>query len=63
MGATVWTPMARKGRSWCASLENAQTGERIGFASLDELFEYLQSQAAVMSDPKGLEKKKTDRLA
>ena len=28
-----------------ASLESAQTGERVGFASLEALFDFLQSQA------------------
>ena len=46
---------------WRASVENAQTGERRGFANLDDLFEYLRSQAAAMSEPKMLEKKKSDR--
>ena len=29
---------------WRASLHDPHTGERVGFASLDELFEYLQKQ-------------------
>ncbi len=57
----IWS-LRNSGKTlWRASVENAQTGERRGFASLDDLFEYLQSQAAAMSEPKTLEKKKTDR--
>jgi len=34
-----------KGKTgWQASLENAHTGERIGFASLDALFAFLRQQ-------------------
>ncbi len=29
---------------WRASLENPHTGERKGFAGLDELFDFLQAQ-------------------
>jgi hypothetical protein len=31
---------------WRASLENPQTGERLGFASLERLFTFLQDQTA-----------------
>lgn len=31
--------------SWCASITNALTNERRGFASLDELLDYLRTQA------------------
>jgi hypothetical protein len=30
--------------AWRISLENAQTGERKGFANLDDLFSYLSQQ-------------------
>ncbi len=29
---------------WCASLEDPHTGERIGFASLEQLFAFLMEQ-------------------
>jgi hypothetical protein len=32
------------GENWRASLENARTGERIGFASLADVFGYLDRQ-------------------
>jgi hypothetical protein len=31
-----------------ASLENARTGERVGFANLDDLFDYLRAQAGLV---------------
>ena len=41
--------------AWRASLESPQTGERRGFASPDELFEYLRARAGIVpgvdSDP------------
>lgn len=36
--------------TWRASLENAHTGERQGFASLDDLFRFLRQEAGVASD-------------
>ena len=32
----------REGGSWRASLQDAESGERIGFADLDHLFAYLR---------------------
>jgi hypothetical protein len=37
--------VSKEGAVWRASLESPQTGERIGFASLDELFAFLREQA------------------
>ncbi len=48
----IWLVRDNRQTLWRASVENAQTGERRGFASLDDLFEYLQSQAAAMLEPK-----------
>jgi hypothetical protein len=31
--------------AWRASLESARTGERAGFASLEELFSFLEKEA------------------
>jgi len=33
---------------WRASLKSASTGEQMGFASLDELFEFLRQQTRTM---------------
>lgn len=38
-------------RCWRASLEDPRTGERVGFASLEQLFAYLMDQ--VDGDAKG----------
>ena len=35
---------------WRASLESPSTGERVGFASLDELFGFLQRQTRPAPD-------------
>jgi hypothetical protein len=37
-------------RAWRGSLESSLTGERLGFASLDELFEYLLFQTGAVTD-------------
>ena len=37
----LWRTDEPGGSKWQASLEIPQTGERIGFASLEELFAYL----------------------
>jgi hypothetical protein len=37
-------------RIWRASLENISTGERRGFASLDDLFGFLCQQAVAASE-------------
>jgi hypothetical protein len=44
-------------RRWRASLEETQTGKRIGFASLEQLFVYLMGQAD--SDLKGASMKQS----
>jgi hypothetical protein len=48
----LW-PATEQGRvTWRASLENPHTGERLGFASLERLFAFLEDQttAAVIGD-------------
>jgi hypothetical protein len=48
----IW-PVKSKGKTrWRASLENAHTGERRGFASLDDLFDYLRVQTEAGLDSK-----------
>jgi len=37
----MWRTDEHGNRNWQASLEIPETGERIGFASLEELFTYL----------------------
>jgi hypothetical protein len=40
---------------WRASLEDAHTGERRGFASLDEMFDFLRRRIGVVSVVNGVE--------
>jgi hypothetical protein len=39
---------------WRASLKSARTRECRGFASLDDLFDFLRQQASVSLDPHGV---------
>ena len=41
---------------WRASLENSQTGERHGFASLDALLCFLRQTADTETEPSGHDK-------
>jgi len=36
----------KQGGRWLSSLQNPITGERIGFASMDELFEFLRNKTS-----------------
>jgi hypothetical protein len=40
----LWQVRCEKGLAWRASLESARSGERRGFASLDELFDFLRGR-------------------
>ena len=40
----LWQVRCEKGLAWRASLESARAGERRGFASLDELFDFLRGR-------------------
>lgn len=42
----LWTSERDGQRIWYASLENPQTGERIGFGSLEHLFDFLRDRPA-----------------
>lgn len=42
----LWRVKDKGKTHWRASLENAHTGERKGFAGLDELFAFLQQQTS-----------------
>jgi hypothetical protein len=42
-----------EGTGWRASLHDPHTGERMGFASLDELFEHLRKQTGTPPGPDG----------
>jgi hypothetical protein len=47
----LWPVRNKTKQVWRASLEDAHTGERVGFASLDELFGYLRQQTGVEAKP------------
>jgi hypothetical protein len=40
----LWRTDASDAAVWRASLEDSRTGERIGFASLEQLFAFLMEQ-------------------
>ncbi|MGD2143851.1 MAG: hypothetical protein PVF54_05175 [Anaerolineae bacterium] len=40
----LWQAGGEDGTAWRASLESAGTGERVGFASLEELFRFLDAE-------------------
>lgn len=46
----LWPAADKSDLVWRASLESSGTGERWGFASLDELFAFLRQQTAGASD-------------
>ena len=43
----MWRANGEGKAAWRASLESPHTGERVGFASLEELFTFLRQQAGV----------------
>ncbi|MBU0494027.1 MAG: hypothetical protein KKA73_10165 [Chloroflexi bacterium] len=45
----LWQSSSEK-PDWRASLESPHTGERQGFASLDDLFDFLQHRTDAVSD-------------
>ena len=46
----LWQTQDRGESAWRASLESAHTGERLGFASLAELYAFLQQETAPVDD-------------
>ena len=47
----LWSTESGGKALWRASLESAKTGERRGFAGLDDLVAFLQEQTAVPAAP------------
>ena len=43
----MWRANGEGKAAWRASLESPHTGERVGFASLEDLFTFLRQQAGV----------------
>lgn len=60
----LWQVRSEAGPAWRVSLESARNGERLGFASLDELLVFLRRRIAEeeeMEDrTKGCKKKRLD---
>jgi hypothetical protein len=49
----LWQVRCEEGTAWRASLESARSGERMGFASLNALFDFLRTrteEGEVMGD-------------
>ncbi len=51
----LWRVQSQDQSLWRASLEDALTGERRGFAALDDLFAYLRQQTDEAVDGNGKE--------
>lgn len=51
----LWRARVEGQTVWRASLESSLTGERLGFASLDELFEFLRRETARVLDGDNIE--------
>jgi hypothetical protein len=47
----LWRVSDEEGPVWRASLKSAHSGERLGFASLEELFDYLRAETGVEVSP------------
>jgi hypothetical protein len=45
----LWRETGRETAQWRASLQNPHTGERVGFASLGELFAFLEEETGSSS--------------
>ena len=48
----LWLVQGRRKTIWRASLEDAQSGKCRNFASLEDLFTYLQGRTEAISDTK-----------
>ena len=46
----LWRVREGEGESWRASLQEVETGDLLGFAELDELFDYLEGLQDQASD-------------
>jgi hypothetical protein len=49
----MWQTSDGEGHTWRASLEQPGTRERQGFATLDQLFDFLKEQAALQQGHMG----------
>ena len=53
----VWLAEESSQPQWRASLEDPHTGERQGFASLEDLYQYLNQQTRLNAGEKELDQK------
>jgi hypothetical protein len=51
----MWQTSDGEECTWCASLEQPGTQKRQGFATLDELFEFLREKAASQPETRRIE--------
>ena len=56
----LWCADQSNATCWRASLENPETGKRIGFASLEQLFAYLIDLSERDKDPESMDKTTMD---
>lgn len=47
----IWRSHAEE--QWCFSVQDVATGERLGFASLENLFAFFRGQIGDAADPQG----------
>ena len=51
----LWRETSGESSRWRASLQDPHSGERIGFASLEELFDYLRRETGSLPERNGRE--------
>jgi hypothetical protein len=51
----MWQTSDGEERTWCASLEQPGTEERQGFATLDDLFDFLREKAGCQPEARRVE--------
>jgi hypothetical protein len=49
----LWLENGEEGMSWRVSLESTESGERVGFANLDLMVEYLNQKTKSTGSKKG----------
>ena len=56
----AWRSNGEGTSAWRASLQNPHTGERIGFANLEDLFAFLRKQTGNVAGPEKDEQEQTE---
>jgi hypothetical protein len=52
----LWWVKGAKGRVWRASLQSTRTRQQVGFAGLEEAFDYLRAETGVKTGGGGSDK-------